>query len=60
MLIFGRRHLMAVMTEYVAHFNTQRPHRGQQLRPPKPQPIPEVPNVATIYRHPVVGGLINE
>ena len=60
MLIFGRRHLMATLSEYVEHYNTQRPHRGQRLRPPKPQPIPDVPNIATIHRHPVVGGFVNE
>jgi putative transposase len=36
MLIFGQRHLRALLTEYVRHDNTQRPHRAQQLRPPRP------------------------
>ena len=28
--------------EYAAHYNTQRPHRALQLRPPRPQsPVPE-------------------
>ena len=27
MLIFGRRHLEAVLTEYIAHCNDHRPHR---------------------------------
>src|ERR687894_2602672 len=27
-LIINRRHLMAVLTEYVAHFNDHRPHRA--------------------------------
>jgi putative transposase len=60
MLIFGRRHLITVLTEYVEHYNTQRPHRGQQLRPPRPPAIPDQPDVATVYRHPVLGGLVNE
>ena len=60
MLIVGRRHLTAVMTEYVDHYNTQRPHRGQRLRPPRPQPTPDAPDVAAVHRHPIVGGLINE
>ena len=60
MLIFGRRHLTAVLTEYVEHYNTQRPHRGQQLHPPRPQPVPDEPEVAAVYRHPILGGLINE
>jgi hypothetical protein len=28
MLIINRRHLTAVLTEYVAHFNDHRPHRA--------------------------------
>jgi putative transposase len=60
MLIFGRRHLTAVMTEYVDHYNTQRPHRGRRLHPPRPRPIPTEPDTAAVYRRPVLGGLINE
>ena len=60
MLIFGRRHLNTVITEYVEHYNTQRPQRGQQLQPPRPQPFPDEPEVAAVYRHPILGGLINE
>jgi Integrase core domain len=42
MLIFGERHLRRVLTAYATHYNSQRPHRSLQLRPPRPQsPIPE-------------------
>ena len=41
MLIFGERHLRRVLAAYAAHYNTQRPHRALQLRPPHPAP----PNV---------------
>jgi putative transposase len=34
MLIFGRRHLQAVLTEYADHYNTHRPHRSVGQRPP--------------------------
>ena len=34
MLILGRRHLRAVLAEYVAHYNRHRPHRARNLRPP--------------------------
>jgi putative transposase len=60
MLIFGRRHLTSVMTEYVDHYNTQRPHRGQQLHPPIPRPMPSGRDPDAIYRRPILGGLINE
>ena len=42
MLIFGERHLRRVLAEYTAHYNTRRPHRALQLRPPRPEsPVPE-------------------
>ena len=57
MLIFGERHLRRVLAEYAAHYNTQRPHRALQLRPPRPEsPVPE-PVHGRIRRRPVLGGL---
>jgi putative transposase len=35
-LIFGRRHLEAVLRVYVDHYNSHRPHRSLALRPPEP------------------------
>ena len=59
-LIFGERHLRRVLAEYAAHYNTQRPHRALQLRPPRPQsPVPE-PVYGKVRRRPVLGGLINQ
>jgi putative transposase len=60
MLIFGEQHLRKVLVAYAAHYNTRRPHRALQLRPPRPQmPVPE-PVYDRIRRRPVLGGLINE
>ena len=60
MLIFGERHLRRVLAQYAAHYNTQRPHRALQLRPPRPEsPVPE-PVYGRIRRRPVLGGLINQ
>ena len=60
MLIFGERHLRRVLAAYAAHYNTRRPHRALQLRPPRPEaPVPE-PVHGRIRRRPVLGGLINE
>jgi putative transposase len=60
MLIFGERHLRRALPAYAAHYNTRRPHRALQLRPPRPQaPVPE-PVYSRIRRQPVLGGLINE
>ena len=60
MLIFGERHLRSVLARYSVHYNTQRPHRALQLRPPRRQsPVPE-PSYGRIRRRPVLGGLINQ
>ena len=57
-LIFGERHLLAVMAEYVDHYNRARPHRGLGLD----IPIPQVDLVASgpIVRRQRLGGVINE
>jgi putative transposase len=34
MLITGEQHLRLVLTEYVGHYNTHRPHRTLQQNPP--------------------------
>jgi putative transposase len=59
-LIFGQRHLRAVLNEYAQHYNRRRPHRALQLQPP--QPGHPIPNTTTerIRRHSILGGLINE
>ena len=60
MPIFGERHLRRVLAAYSAHYNTRRPHRALQLRPPRPEsPAPE-PGHHRVRRRPVLGGLINE
>jgi transposase InsO family protein len=37
MLIFGERHLRAVLTEYARHYNRRRTHRALHLQPPQLQ-----------------------
>ena len=60
MLIFGERHLRAILAEYEAHYNGRRPHRSRQLRPPRPDhPVADL-SWERIKRRPVLGGLINE
>ncbi len=60
MMIFGERHLRAVLAEYARHYNRRRPHRALQLRPPRPDhPIPNI-TTGRIRRRSVLGGLINE
>ena len=59
-LILGERHLRTVLAEYVRHCNGRRPHRGRQLRPPRPDhPLADLA-LERIKRRAVLGGLINE
>jgi hypothetical protein len=60
MLIFGERHLRSVLAEYARHSNGRRPHRGRQLRPPRPDHPAADLSRERIKRRPVLGGLINE
>ena len=60
MLIFGERHLRRVFALYASHYNTRRPHRALQLRPPRPEALLHKPVHGPIRRRPVLGGLINE
>ena len=60
MLILGERHLRTILAQYPAHYNGRRPHRGRQLRPPRPDhPVADLSR-KRIQRRPVLGGLINE
>jgi putative transposase len=60
MLIFGERHLRTILAQYAAHYNGRRPHRGRQLRPPRPDhPVTDLSR-KRIQRRPVLGGLLNE
>jgi transposase InsO family protein len=60
MLIFAERHLQRVLTGYAAHYNTARPHRALQLRPPRPTSPVSQPVHGRIRRRPILGGLLNE
>ena len=65
MLIFGERHLRAVLTEYQVHYNTARPHQGIAQRVPDDEPGTARATMTDIDRQqirrkPVLGGLINE
>ncbi len=60
MLIFGERHLRAILAEYQAHYNGRPPHRSRQLHPPRPDHPAADPSRERIKRRAVLGGLINE
>jgi len=63
-LILDRRNLEAVVREYLEHYNTHRPHRGLDLRPPCPE-LAELGSTPVARRQGVrrqdrLGGLIHE
>jgi transposase InsO family protein len=60
LLITGRRHLAVVLQEYLAHYNTHRPHRSLGQHPPAGRIPP--PSGATIrpVRRDRLGGLLHE
>jgi putative transposase len=61
MLIISRRHLTAVLAEYVAHFNHHRPHRAlNQAAPLRSLPPPASPSQLHLRRRDLLGGLIHE
>jgi putative transposase len=65
LLIVGRRHLEHVVREYVLHYNTHRPHRSLDQRPPlaKPpidEPAPPAAELELLRRRDRLGGLLRE
>ena len=61
LLIVGRRHLERVLREYLAHYNTERPHRGLALAAPTRELQERRGSPPTeILRRNVLGGLIHE
>jgi putative transposase len=61
MLIINRRHLTAVLTEYVAHFNHHRPQQALDQHAPNDEHRPAaLPIDGLIQRHRILGGVINE
>ena len=59
-LIAGPRHLDVVLREYVQHFNTHRPHRSLDQRPPDGGTPPRSGATVQPLRRDRLGGLIHE
>jgi putative transposase len=60
MLIVSQRHLEAVLSEYCAHYNDERPHRSCGLRPPASKGVPIRRPGATLRRRARLGGLLSD
>ena len=63
LLIMNRRHLEGVLPVFIDHYNTHRPHRSLNLKPPDPAAqklrVPHPPTAA-VERRDRLGGLIHE
>ena len=60
LLIVNRHHLRRVLTAYLRHYNTARPHRGLNLAVPQPAPAAAAGPAQRVERIDVLGGLIHE
>jgi transposase InsO family protein len=60
LLIVDRHHLHRVLSAYLRHYNTARPHRGLSLAVPGPAPAAAGNTTQHIERIDVLGGLIHE
>jgi putative transposase len=62
-LIYNTTHLIAVLREYLAHYNWHRPHQGRGQRPPDRDvlaaPVTDL-GAVRVRRRKVLHGLINE
>jgi hypothetical protein len=60
-LIVSRRQLETVLREYVAYYNTHRPHRSLDQQPPLPKkPVPPPDDEWRVRRRDRLGGLLHE
>ena len=63
LLILNRRHLERVLRVFIDHYDTHRPHRSLNLKPPDPAarklPTLQLPTAA-VERRDRLGGLIHE
>jgi transposase InsO family protein len=62
-LIWNRRHLERVLTDYIRHYNTARPHRGIDLNMPVTStepPLVSIEQLRRVERADVLGGLTHE
>ena len=57
LLVVSRRHLEAVLIEYLRHYNEARPHRGLQLEQPVPRPSN---SGGRVIRRNILGGIVHE
>lgn len=60
LVIVSEHHLAAVLREYLAHYNEERPHRSRELRPPSARGDPALASTAAVNRKVRLGGLLSD
>lgn len=55
-IVFGERHLIRILTEYVGYYHTARPHQSLDHNAPVPRPV-EPPEQGRVVADPILGGL---
>ena len=60
LLVISQRHLEALLTEYLCHYNETRPHRGLDLDPPLPRPATSTTGDGKVIRRDLLGGVVHE
>ena len=60
LLVVNRQHLEAILREYCAHYNHERPHRSRGLRPPADRGDPKGANGSEVRRRTRLGGLLSD
>jgi putative transposase len=58
LLIMGEDHLQRVVRDYIAYYNTARPHQGIDQRIPIPRPISEA--TGPVCSRTVLGGILHD
>jgi transposase InsO family protein len=56
-IVANEAHLRAVLSEFAAYYNAERPHRSLHLEPPVPAQRGAAPFASRIHARPVLGGL---
>jgi transposase InsO family protein len=56
-IVVNEGHLRALLGEFAAYYNTERPHRGLRLEPPVPPHRGAASGPTRIRGRPVLGGL---
>jgi transposase InsO family protein len=59
LLVVSRRHLDALLVEYIRHYNETRPHRRLDLEQPVPRPATAISG-GEVVRRDILGGVIHE